>query len=538
MKNCYALLCCLLLNLAWAQNADLQFPSRSTADFSCTNPPGCIENPSLDDAGLPSGDGWLSLKSSWYTSHGSPTPGTSSVWLWSYGGGGEGMYTCFNFESGKQYKLCLTIRTDNPPGSLGYENQDAKFYIQATNGNFNIPTNPDSQVIAAWHAVDQVETSYTYTFTANANYNKLWLFPYMLVHAPTPVDQYSMNTFEVKVEEVAPTPTVSLSGNTLTVTNSPSGGHWSWTPSTLVANANANGSIVTLVMPCTPMPITGNFISDCSICSNYTLQANVNAPLPDTNVINSGPACEGNAILLNVTNPDTSLYNYQWLQIIGTEAFEINNDATYSGVNTPALSIVASANLDGAQFICMIAAISGNCLFDTQTATIHVFQNPPVPTATAVNPTGAANGSILINSPVANTILYSLNGAEPQFNPLFENLAAGTYEVSAINGSGCKSTILVTLTQPVPLTGMIPKGISPNGDGENDAFDLSGIGNISQVKIFNRYGVNVYSKAHYLNEWKGQTDRGLSLPTATYYYVIFFENGDAKTGWVYLQRNI
>jgi len=81
----------------------------------------------------------------------------------------------------------------------------------------------------------------------------------------------------------------------------------------------------------------------------------------------------------------------------------------------------------------------------------------------------------------------------------------------------------------------IPKGFSPNGDGINDTFDLSNHG-VSDLKIFNRNGVEVYSfKGAYTNQWKGQSKGGKTLPSGTYYYVIT-AFGKTRTGWVQLNR--
>ena len=82
---------------------------------------------------------------------------------------------------------------------------------------------------------------------------------------------------------------------------------------------------------------------------------------------------------------------------------------------------------------------------------------------------------------------------------------------------------------------MIQKGISANGDGENDYFDLEGQ-NVSQLQIFNRYGVKVYSRGNYSNQWYGQSDKGEELPDGTYYFVIDYVAGETKTGWIYINR--
>jgi gliding motility-associated-like protein len=106
----------------------------------------------------------------------------------------------------------------------------------------------------------------------------------------------------------------------------------------------------------------------------------------------------------------------------------------------------------------------------------------------------------------------------------------GTYQVD-VTVDGCTTTEFVTIDN---VTCSIPKGISPNGDGLNDSWDISGL-NARKVQIFNRYGVEVYSRPNYTNEFEGKTNNGNELPTGTYYYVITLDNG-AKTGWLYINR--
>jgi gliding motility-associated-like protein len=83
---------------------------------------------------------------------------------------------------------------------------------------------------------------------------------------------------------------------------------------------------------------------------------------------------------------------------------------------------------------------------------------------------------------------------------------------------------------------LIPRGISPNGDGDNDSFDLSSMG-VKEITIFNRYGLELYHfKGAYTNQWHGQDKSNNDIPDGTYFYSIHKTEGGAVTGWVYINR--
>jgi gliding motility-associated-like protein len=109
-----------------------------------------------------------------------------------------------------------------------------------------------------------------------------------------------------------------------------------------------------------------------------------------------------------------------------------------------------------------------------------------------------------------------------------------TLYIVAKNIQGCITTGILSLN---PGNCTIPRGISPNNDGLNDRFDLSGF-NVEQLSIFNRYGAEVFSLANYTDQWHGQTDNNNDLPTGTYYYSIKTNSGEQKTGWIYINREI
>ncbi|MCP1995102.1 choice-of-anchor J domain-containing protein [Flavobacterium sp. HSC-61S13] len=81
----------------------------------------------------------------------------------------------------------------------------------------------------------------------------------------------------------------------------------------------------------------------------------------------------------------------------------------------------------------------------------------------------------------------------------------------------------------------IQKGISPNGDGKNDRFDLKEHGVTSMV-IYNRYGAEVFAfQGEYTDQWYGQDKSGKGLPDGTYYYVVI-AHGKTRTGWVQINK--
>jgi len=76
---------------------------------------------------------------------------------------------------------------------------------------------------------------------------------------------------------------------------------------------------------------------------------------------------------------------------------------------------------------------------------------------------------------------------------------------------------------------LVPNAFSPNGDGINDKFVITGIGDKeeSKLEVFNRWGTMVYrsSGKNYDNSWDGKSTEstmvsiGDDLPDGTYYYV-------------------
>jgi gliding motility-associated-like protein len=106
--------------------------------------------------------------------------------------------------------------------------------------------------------------------------------------------------------------------------------------------------------------------------------------------------------------------------------------------------------------------------------------------------------------------------------------------VRAVNSNGCAMVSRIAIEVG---DCDIPKGISPNGDNSNDVFDLSNF-EVEKLSVYNRYGSEVYTQQNYTKEWYGQSDGKEELPTGTYYYFLKLKEGESKTGWVYINREI
>jgi uncharacterized repeat protein (TIGR01451 family)/gliding motility-associated-like protein len=88
----------------------------------------------------------------------------------------------------------------------------------------------------------------------------------------------------------------------------------------------------------------------------------------------------------------------------------------------------------------------------------------------------------------------------------------------------------------------ITDGLSPNNDGLNDTFYIECIEEFpdNNLKIYNRYGVQIYGSNNYQNNWDGRANTGLTrtsnaLPVGVYFYILDLKTGDEpRTGWLYL----
>lgn len=142
-----------------------------------------------------------------------------------------------------------------------------------------------------------------------------------------------------------------------------------------------------------------------------------------------------------------------------------------------------------------------------------------------------SNATIIMS--FAGNYLYSLDQINWQNSNLFENLTNGNYTVYVKTKLGCdlgsKSFTIFSLSNI----------ISPNGDGINDTWKITGLENYpeSQIKIFDKHGTIVVNKVTKgeAYEWNGESN-GRKLPTDSYWYQIKISDGRILEGYVVIKN--
>ena len=295
-----------------------------------------------------------------------------------------------------------------------------------------------------------------------------------------------------------------------------------------------------------------NFFS-CSIVSdaevfaeNYFIDLG-DAPLP---CIQDGEAQEFTIVpeIVGVDQADLDMVQYEWSTGETTPTISVSESGTYSLTTTlngceefdevVVQFVQAHQVMVPSEIICFDDAnLSISSGYTFENADEIIWQRP--------------DGSLVEDQSTLN-----LDWNLPAGPSVAENEIVGEYMLTVvISECSVSTTFDVDFRRQGPAsstenTGNIiesctlPQGISPNGDGINDCFDLSFLAEnpgIAKLQIFNRYGRKVFESTDYTNEFCGQDDGGNNLVTGTYFYVLELTEASSgfdrvEKGWVYINR--
>lgn len=203
-------------------------------------------------------------------------------------------------------------------------------------------------------------------------------------------------------------------------------------------------------------------------------------------------------------------------------------------------TIVASVDQDinGASFVEELDETNNDFI-----ATVNFLTIPDIPTLPTLIECDLGFDTALFNLRDQDELAISVVNGITSYYVTFEDAFAQTNQIDdpeQYSNISDPEEIFIRLENEVCFTvssflintencpPIIPQGFSPNNDGINDVFNISGLENIFEnynLKIFSRHGLLIYEGGPELGLWSGIPNSGPLhqnelVPVGTYYYVL------------------
>jgi gliding motility-associated-like protein len=296
-------------------------------------------------------------------------------------------------------------------------------------------------------------------------------------------------------------------------------------------NGAANGSTITPTGTAT-YTVTGTSAGNCTSTDQVTITI---ASLPVAS-FSSNVTSGCGPLQVSFTNTTLNTQTISW---------SFGNGST-SNVNNPLVVFPDSGCFD----VSMSVTDQNGCsVITTFTDTICVF-DIPVAGFNSSSSTISDNQSVTFTntSTGATSYLWDLgDGSQTQtsfnVNHLYDisNEDSIIVQLIVYAVSGCSDTsylVIPVATTPTTDTGLnIPTGFSPNNDGENDSWTITGLENYPKavIQVFNRWGQLLFDGGPSNPSWDGYF-QGKLLPTADYYFIIDLGTDEKINGIVTLKQ--
>ncbi|MFO7744450.1 MAG: T9SS type B sorting domain-containing protein [Psychroflexus sp.] len=278
-----------------------------------------------------------------------------------------------------------------------------------------------------------------------------------------------------------------------------------------------------------PIPITSNFINSDALssivikiltfgsCEDIKEFELIVEDLPDINLNNEVITyCleefpEPITLSALSFEDDPSLYEYSWSTGQNTSSITVNSqNVYYVDINIKGTSCFSRKTF--------IVTESNIASFD------HEVERQG----------HSSNLELIINSSSIGDYEYAIDyPTNFQDSNTFENLNPGIYKVFVRDKLGCGIS-----EKTIGVLGIM-KFFTPNGDGINDVWEISGLleSNSEEIllQIYNRYGKLLKTFTNNENGWDG-TYNGRDLPSDDYWYRIRLTDGTIETGNFTLKR--
>ncbi|MFD2550229.1 T9SS type B sorting domain-containing protein [Bizionia sediminis] len=257
------------------------------------------------------------------------------------------------------------------------------------------------------------------------------------------------------------------------------------------------------------------------ICYDTTTMTLIVDPIPAFTLADSYTLCvntNGSEVVSSPildTNLDPSLYTFEWTEasnpttIIGTDAsYEATAGGTYS-------VLVTDVNNFCFSFLSTTVIVSSPPVLEANVTTLafadnHVIEASASGDGSSVFEFSIDNGPWVSNSPNNNTYTFT-------------NVSIGSHIIKARDINGCGETSVEVFVLDYPLF------FTPNGDGDNDTWQIAGVEHLQNVKIYiyDRFGKLLKQLNPNGPGWDG-TYNGEQMPTSDYWFTIDYQESAAE----------
>lgn len=252
---------------------------------------------------------------------------------------------------------------------------------------------------------------------------------------------------------------------------------------------------------------TGTYIDTLQNQNGCDSIITINLSVVGTLNVNAGPditICSGESITLNGAGATT----YSWSN-------GVSNNTPFSPTVTTNYEVIGT---------------DGNGCSGKDSILVSV-NNPPSIAFNSILPDceGGVSGSINVSVTGSSPFTYQWSNGSNTQNLL--NVSAGNYGVTVTDANDCSSDANFNLQDGEGDCLIVPTGFSPNGDNENDKWNIIGIEQFTknQVQVFNRWGQTVFESNGTAVNWDGSY-QNKQLPVADYYFVVDLGNGQVFNG--------
>ncbi|MFM9985117.1 MAG: gliding motility-associated C-terminal domain-containing protein [Flavobacteriales bacterium] len=366
---------------------------------------------------------------------------------------------------------------------------------------------------------------YTYTYTATDNFGCTYTHTQDLIVVPPPV---------VEAEDVALC--VSPVSMDASVSNPQTGIQYGyiWSPDNgTLSNINVQNPLLSNLDAPTQYQVTAFATFDPQCLGTATIDATL-LEAPDVETTEEfayfcGIPLEVSAEVLD-SDPDIT-YTYNWQPANG-----LDDEDT----NTPTVNSISS---DPYELVVFAYPSWDNLCISSDTMFLTI---PPGPEVFSAGLDSMCVGSDYYLEAPSQSMSVQYDWSYAPFEDPTDFNSIGSGNPILVNDGGIYSATvtesicgLTTNFEFVLLENLcsfvIPNVFTPNGDSENDTFEILGLNDFpnSTIKIYNRWGNLIYEEDNYYDQWRGD-----DMAEGTYYYIVGVKNGVGPDGYEYFEGHL